>query len=160
MGMTAAVSALAGGAVMSATSSKASGKAQQRMNEYNARIADGQSQDVIERGRVEEQRHRKTVRALIGSQRAAFAASGVDVNSGDAAQVQVDTAQMGELDALTIRANAAREAWGYKVQAGDSRARGAYARAEGNQQALGTIVSAAGSYANSRWGFGSTRRAG
>jgi hypothetical protein len=155
--MTAAVGLMAGGAAMSAGAQRASGKAQQRLAEYNAQVGEVQADDAIARGREDEGRHRVAVRGLIGSQRAALAASGVDVNSGTASEIQEDTARQGELDALTIRLNAAREAWGYKVQAGDSRARGAYARAEGNMQALGTIVSAAGSYANSRWGFGSTK---
>lgn len=128
------------------------------MAEYNARVSEVQADDAIARGREEEQRHRKAVRGLIGSQRAALAASGVDVNAGNAVDIQADSAEMGELDALTIRTNAAREAWGFKVGAAVERQRGANARAEGNAQALGTIVSAAGSYANNRWGFGSTKR--
>src|SRR3989304_3955374 len=50
---------------------------------------------------------------------------------GAAADVQADAAFQGELDALTIRTNAAREAWGYQVQAEDLRTRATIAREEG-----------------------------
>ena len=48
-----------------------------------------------------------------------------------AADVQADTAHQGELDALTLRTNAAREAWGYQVEAGDIRKRAQITRQEG-----------------------------
>lgn len=157
MGMTAVI-AMGAGAGMSAGGAYASGKAQKKLAEYNAQVADIQAEDAIARGRQEESRHRTDVRVLTGSQRAAWGASGADVNSGNAVDVQADTARMGELDALTIRANAAREAWGYKVQAQDMRARGTIAQREGTTKAIGTIVSSAGSYASNRWGFGGTSK--
>jgi hypothetical protein len=45
--------------------------------------------------------------------------------------VQADAAFLGELDALTVRTNAAREAWGYQVQAEDLRRHAQIARKEG-----------------------------
>lgn len=86
------------------------------MYDANAGIARLQSQDALERGRLLEQRHRIDTRRLIGDQRAYMAAQGIDVNRDSALDVQADTAAMGELDALTIRNNAVREAWGYEVQ--------------------------------------------
>jgi hypothetical protein len=53
----------------------------------------------------------------VAAQRLAYANSGVDINSGTAAQVQSNTAGAAERDVMTLRANAAREAWGFKVQA-------------------------------------------
>lgn len=53
-----------------------------------------------------------------GKQRAAFAASGVDVNRGTPEEVQESTLAMGELDAATILANAERKAWGYDIEGG------------------------------------------
>lgn len=160
MGATAGLAMMAGGAAYSATGSRQAGKAQQQVNEYNAQVADMQSLDAIARGQQEESIHRQDVKRLIGSQRAAWGASGADVNSGNAVDVQADSAKFGELDALTIRMNAAREAWGYKVAAQDSRTRGQMARHQGNQKATETIISAAGSYASNRYGFGSTAKKG
>lgn len=160
MGMTAGLTMMAGGTAFSAVGSSKAGKANQRLAEANAAVAEIQAADAIQRGEIEEGIHRTKVKGIIGSQRAAFAAAGVDVNSGSAVDVQADSAKFGELDALTIRTNAAREAWGYKVGAEDMRARGKIARNQGDSQALGTIVSAAGSYTSSRYGFGSTAKKG
>jgi hypothetical protein len=111
--------------------------------EYNAKVADLQAQDAIARGNEEENRYRTQVRGLVGSQRVAGAASNVDVGFGSALDVQVDTARQGELDALTIRNNAAREAWGYSVQAEDTRMRAQIVRKGGKN-----AIAAAGSRAN------------
>lgn len=97
----------------------------------NAQIADAQSQDAIARGAQEEARFRTGVRGLIGTQRTGFAAGNIDVSSGSAVDVQADTAFRGELDALQIKNNAAREAWGYSTQAADLRARATIARKTG-----------------------------
>lgn len=89
--------------------------------DYNASIATHQADDAILRGATEERRLRVGVGSLIGSQRAAFAAQGIEVGSGTAADVQASTAQQGEEDALTIRTNAMMEAWGFKVASQDIR---------------------------------------
>jgi len=95
-----------------------------RMNEYNASIsqknvqlAQARAQDAEARGRVAEKQHRQRVSQLKGTQRAGFAASGVLVDSGSTQDVLEDTAVFGELDALTIRHNAATEAFGERMQA-------------------------------------------
>jgi hypothetical protein len=105
------------------------GKSQQAQYNYqaqvdanNAQIVEWQAQDAIKRGDIEEQQHRLKVAQLAGRQRSALAASGVDVSSGSALDVLGDTAELGELDALTIRSNAAREAYNYRVQASNAQA--------------------------------------
>ena len=102
--------------------------------DYNAAIADQQAADAITRGQEQQQQVRAQTRQTIGSQRAGFAASGVDVSSGSAADVQADAAFLGELDALTAETNAAREAWGFKVQATDLRNRADVTRRTGKMQ--------------------------
>lgn len=158
MGATAAIGMQFAGAGFSAMAQRSAGKAQQQLANYNAQVAEMQAADAIERGRESEGRHRTSVRGLVGTQRAALAASGVDVNDGSALDIQADTAAMGEMDALTIRLNAAREAWGYRTQATDYRARGEIAKNEGNMKAVGTILGAGATYAYNRYGFGSTTR--
>lgn len=103
--------------------------------DYNANVAELQATDAIERGREQESRFRAGVKQLIGAQRAEIGASGTDVGFGSAIDVQEDQAFLGELDALTIRTNAAREAWGYKVQAADTRERARITRREGREMA-------------------------
>jgi hypothetical protein len=157
-----------GSTALSASSQIKSGNAAKRAGEaerdaansqadladYNASVADIQAQDALERGADEESRFRSGVRAMIGAQRTQFAASGVDVGFGTAVDVQGDTAYQGELDALQIRTNAGREAWGYKVEATDYRNRakvarktGVYAAAAGREAQKASRYAAAGTIA-------------
>lgn len=110
--------------------------------DYNATIADQQAADALERGQERKQAVRSATRQVIGTQRAGFAGQGVDVSSGSAADVQADAAFLGELDALTEETNAAREAWGIKVQATDLRNRADVTRRTGvNQQKAANAAS-------------------
>lgn len=102
--------------VMGAQAAKKAGDAQASADMQNAQYADMAANDSVKRGGMSEDQQRLQTAAAIGTQRAGFAANGVDVNSGSAANIQDDTAQLGEFDALTIRNNAAREAWGYRTQ--------------------------------------------
>lgn len=82
----------------------------------NKIIADRQAEDAIKRGQAEEEDQRRKVAQIKGSQRTAFAARGIDLGSDVVIDTLSDTAMFGELDALTIRSNAEREAYGYRVQ--------------------------------------------
>lgn len=138
-----------------------------RVYDWNARVADLQAEDAIDRGRYEEDRFRSQIDQFIGTQRATQAASGTDVNFGSNVDVQADTAYLGELDALAIRTNAYREAWGYRVEGIDNRARAMIARKSGVQaaeagkvaaraaywQGAGTIIGAGTSLLAARYGF-------
>lgn len=101
--------------------------------DYNAIVADMQARDAVERGAVDESRYRSQVRMAIGAQRANLAEGNIDVSFGSPLDVVEDAAFQGELDALTIRNNAAREAWGFQVQAHDLRSRAYIARKTGQQ---------------------------
>jgi hypothetical protein len=139
------------GSGISAYGSFRAGQDEQRIGEWNANVAEMQAVDAIARGNVDETRSRIQTRALIGSQRASLAGQGVQVgdagSSGD--QVQIDAQRIGEEDALTIRNNAAREAWGYKVGATSMRMQGDAAMRRGRLQAISTIIGAGGSVAGS-----------
>jgi hypothetical protein len=162
------------GAVKSGNAAKKSGEAVQaadesvaQLDEYNAAVADLQAKDSVERGAFEEQRFRQGVRVMIGSQRAGIAASNVDVGFGSAVDVQADAAFLGELDALTIRTNAQREAYGYTVQGEDLRKRAEISRKEGaaglaageaaqsqsRWQAAGSVLNTGTSLLQARYGF-------
>lgn len=133
---------------------------QAKVNENNQKIAEWQAQDAKDRGDIAEKQHRIKVSQLKGRQRSALAASGVVVDEGSGLDILGDTAEMGELDALTIRSNAEREAYDYEVsamnsgaQAGINRASGENAYAAGNYGAMTTLLSGAGSVADKwyRW---------
>lgn len=63
-------------------------------------------------------------RAGIAETAANQSASGVDVSSGSYTNVRSSERELGEMDALTIRANAAREAYGYRNKAVSEEAQG------------------------------------
>jgi len=135
---------------------RASAESAARLSEFNAAVAELQAADAIARGAQEEARFRDGIDGLIGSQRAAIAANNIDVGFGSALDVQADAAYQGELDALTIRNNAAREAWGYAVQAQDSRLRAQIARREGVSLERQAGLQAGQARSSGYWGAGST----
>lgn len=176
-----ALALAAGGTAVSAVGSYKAGKAGERAGQaaadistsqaevadFNAHVAGLQSADAVERGAEQENRFRDQVRGVIGKQRTQFAAGNVDVGFGSAVDVQADAAYIGELDALTIRTNAAREAWGYDVQrynyqqqaaidrkaAANQVLAGEQAASAGKWGAASTIVTGAGSLLLDKYGF-------
>ena len=82
-----------------------------RRNAILARMA---ATSAIQRGSVLASNVRTAGGKLRGSQQAAFAASGVAVGQGSAADVDVETAALVERDAQIIQANAAMEAFGFR----------------------------------------------
>jgi hypothetical protein len=109
----------AGGAVMQGQAQAKQAKYQSAVERNNATIAGWQATDAQQRGQIEEQRQRLATARLKGAQRAGMAANGIEIDSGSPLDVLMDTAQLGELDALTIRANAEREAYGFRSQQGN-----------------------------------------
>lgn len=87
-----------------------------KVAERNKTIADMQAEQVKKQGEIDARNYKQQVSALKGSQRAGYAGSGVLVDAGTPFQVGEDTSVLGELDAMTIKRNAARQAWGYQVQ--------------------------------------------
>lgn len=144
---TLAVTAIAGG--VSAYGQYQQGQAQEEQYEYqaavdrnNSIIAQRQADDAIERGRIEEQEHREKVNQIKSSQRVSFASRGIDLGSADVSETLADTAMLGELDALTIRNNAQREAYGYRVQASNFEASAGLKEVAGDNAASSGITSA------------------
>jgi hypothetical protein len=149
-------------------------ESQAQLADFNASVAELQAKDAIERGAEAESRFRTTIRSTIGSQRAGIAAGNIDVGFGSAVDTQADAAFLGELDAMTIRTNAAREAWGYQVQGQDMHKRAEIARKEGvyleaagrqNQQsayigAVGAGLGGGASLLQMKYGFDKASRLG
>ena len=125
----------------------AAAESEAQLDDYNAEVARLQSQDAIVRGGQEESKVRSSTRGLIGAQKAGYAAGNVDVGFGSPVDVSADSAFLGELDALTVRTNAMRESWGYKVQAEDLTRRGQIARMEGAQ----AVQAGKAAKSGSRW---------
>jgi hypothetical protein len=124
-GVTAAASLALGAvgtglSVMGQINGQAAAGAQQgylaQLARQRQQLAEQQARDAIQRGQVAEQKQRDLTAQRIGTQQAALAAQGTDME-GSPTDILADTARAGEQDALTIRNGAAREAYGYRVQA-------------------------------------------
>lgn len=100
-----------------------------KIQERNAEIAEMQAVSAEQRGTEAERLHRQQVAGLKSSQRVSAAASGVVVDTGSPLSILQDTAVQGEMDAMTIKANTAQEAWGHRVQGGGFTAQAGLARA-------------------------------
>ena len=105
------------GSMAKASAIRSRGKFESAAYMENAKRMGLAADDAIKRGNKEAGRHMKSVRKLMGSQRAALAASGVELESGSARDLQLETIELGQEDASTIRTNAFMEAHGYKQQA-------------------------------------------
>lgn len=134
----------AAGSVQQGQAAKAAGKYNQQVAEMNAELSERRAQDALERGAQEEQRKRQEVARIMGAQTAAMAANGLDITFGSPLDTLIDTATLGELDALTIRTNAYREAYDFRVDAVNQRAGGTLERMKGDATAKGSYLEAAG----------------
>lgn len=129
-------------AAVGAIGQASQGAANEQAAARDAAIGDLQARDALARGGMEEERYRRQVARLLGTQKAAIGARNVRT-SGTALDLLADTAQIGEEDALTIRNDAAREAWGYRAGADESRRWGRGARRAGNIGAGGSLLTGA-----------------
>lgn len=92
-------------------------KYQAQVAENNSAIAGRNAEFATQEGNVQAENQGLKNRSQAGSIIANTAANGIDVNSGSAKQVQQSQQILGNLDAMTIRSSAAREAYGYQTQA-------------------------------------------
>ena len=113
-GISAIVSVM--GAYGSVAAQKRQLQSQAEMARINAQLAEQSAQSALLAGQRQEQRSLLTTAGLKSTQRAAFAANGIDLGEGSAARVLTSTDVMGEIDRNTIAANAVRDAWGYRTQ--------------------------------------------
>lgn len=156
---TAAAIAAVGSAVVGGVGAYESGQATKASDKFNAAIASENSTIAKtnagwasaageEKAAMSEQKTRATVGAIKSNE----AASGVDVNKGSPVDVRSSASELGELDAITIRSNAAREAYGYQVKSASEKAQsdldiagGENAATAGDINAVSTVLGGAGS---------------
>lgn len=123
-----------------ASAIKAKGNYEKNQLQFNAQLAELQAEDAINRGNKDAALKKKQTKQVIGSQRAALAAQGIEVNSDTALEIQQDTAGLGAEDVQTIKNNAAREAWGYRVQANDYSNQAAFTAIAAKNDARQTLL--------------------
>ena len=105
------------GAQQQSAAQQAAANYQASIARINAQIAQQNGQMSIEKGEFNATMAGKDTAAKVGGIMAQQAANGIDVNSGSAVDVRSSAAQMGQLNVLSIRDNASREARGYTNQA-------------------------------------------
>lgn len=123
----------------------------------NAQIAEQNSEYALNAGEQNAMRAGMKGAQQAGAIKAAQSASNLDVNSGSAKAVQDSQKLVTQMDMNTIRSNAAKTAYDYRVQAGSLRDQaglyltaGANAEAASKTNAEASIIGAAGSVAG-KW---------
>lgn len=124
--------------------------------DLNANISETQARMAVQIGQREEQQLRLRSAQLKGKQRVGFAASGVDLGVGSTARVLATTDYMTEVDAAEVRANAARQAFGYRVQSTNQKFAAMTARAQGAQYRQGSAFQTITASGVSPFGVAST----
>jgi len=153
------------GAGISAYGQYSSMEAQSSNAAYQAQVAANNAKQAMlnagmetQAGEIEAANQGLKTRGAVGMTKARQASSGIDVNTGSAPKVRAAESELGMLDALTIRSNAAKKAYGYEVAATSDTAESGLLTQESKQAsdaapvaALGTFLSGAssagGSYA-------------
>lgn len=163
-----------GGTVLQADAAYQSGQAKAASSAYqsqvaanNARIAQQDATLEIQAGETAAFNRGMKTRAQVGQEKAAQGAAGIDVNTGSAVDVRAGTEELGMLDALTIRSDAAKRAYARQVEATSDTAQAKLLEQQSQQEedagALGaaaTLLSGASSVGE-KWGkyqtlYGST----
>lgn len=133
------------GQMQSAQAQKAAANYQAQVAANNAALAKQQAQETTAAGEQQTAMQQMKTRATVGAIRAAEGASGVDVGSGSNVDVRSSAAELGELDALTIRSNAARQSYGYETGATSFQAQSQLDKATASQAGTAGVFGAAGS---------------
>lgn len=112
---------------------------------FNAEQSRRNAEMTSEAGAAKAAMVGRDTRAAFGSERARAAGSGLNPNTGSAADVQASTAELGHLDAMTIRSNATREAYGHQVEGLNYDNKATMERWEGKQAKSASYIKAASS---------------
>lgn len=145
VGTTAAVA----GAGITSVSQYQQGKAEQRLNNFNAAVNDQTAKDKERDGRIIANAQRDRNAKIQSRQRALYAKGGVLAETGSPLMLQAQQAGELELAALEIERTANVQSAQLRTQAVIDRMAGKSARRAGNLGAAGTILQGAGNAAMS-----------
>lgn len=137
----------AAGTAVSVQQSRAAGEAADKTAKFNAQVESNNAQAAAEQAQAQATQVRRINRLRLGSQRAATAKSGVDL-SGSSADIFTDTAQQGELQALSELYAGQREASFYQSQGQAQRFEGQTALQASRYRAGSSLISGAASGVN------------
>ena len=115
----------------------------------NAKIAQSNAAMDIQSGEIQAANQGLKTRAAVGTIKAQEGASGIDVNSGSFPQARAAESEIGMMDALTIRSNAAKQAYSQEVAATSATAESGLLTAQSGQAASAAPIAAAGTLLSS-----------
>lgn len=87
-----------------------------RVAANNAAIAEANAKYAEQKGVAKEGVVREKGAQVLGEQRAQISANGIDAGSGSAVRLQSDVGRITEVEALSVRDAAAREAYGWRAR--------------------------------------------
>lgn len=140
----AAIAALASAGI-SAVGAVAQGNSAKAMADYNAQVSENDAAAARAAANYEEGRLRERSARLLSAQRAAIAASGIDLE-GSPLAVMEETALEAEMDALAIRQQGSVAAARSMSQAALSRMEGKAAKTASYFQAGASLLNGASAY--------------
>lgn len=108
--------------------------------EFNAELLGAYSADIEAQGRRDIVLREQQVRQMLGDQKAAFAAQGIDLSSEVVQNLSADELQTGIEDVQAIKNNTWKEVFGIEVQQADLRTKAMGARITGQSQARATLA--------------------
>ena len=106
---------------------------------FNQQIAGLQSEEALDQGKEQQQVSQERTAELGGQQKAAQAASGVNVNSGSALITRRQTGEIGGLDFTTIGNNAFLKSLGFKIQGLNDAGQAGMAQLAGTNKAMNDL---------------------
>lgn len=115
---------------------------------YNARIAENQAQETRNIANEAEIAQRSKTARLLSKQKAQLGAAGIDLGSGSALQIQEDTVNLGEADALRIRRSGESRFTALTQESELETAKGELAESQGKFNIAGSLLSGAGKIAS------------
>ena len=144
------------GGVTSAVGAVKAGSAEASAAKYNSEVAAQNAaqqktnteiagQAGAQQAGMSSMKTRNELGAILTNQ----AASGLDVNSGSPLDVRSSARELGQLDALTVRSNATRSAYGYQVQSASDTGESQLGKAEASNDLAGGYVNAGGTLLSS-----------
>ena len=99
-------------------------KARRAISKTNAALEEMRATQARKGGQRAVLKSRQKFKKLLGKQKASLAAQGLRTTGGSAQDIQQETQDMSEMDALTISLNANRKAFGFEASAEEEKVTG------------------------------------
>lgn len=132
------------GTIMGGVSTAAAADYNAQVAQNNAQIAQQNAAYSMAAGQAKTETQGLQEAETLGAIKTSQAASGIDVNTGSALDVQKGQREKGLLDQQTVLNNAELQAYGYQTQAAGFQSQAALDQAEAAQAPIGAAIGAAG----------------